>query len=76
MFLVIAIILCMLAGLGLLMFDPYIAGLFAFAVIAGCLFKIMDLLSDIHKALVQEKPGRIKQVYEDYLKEKDDRSVK
>ncbi len=56
------------------MMGPVIGGFLAFSIVAGCLFRALYLLSDIHKRLLKNEPktDKVKEAYENYLKEKQD----
>lgn len=70
MYLVLSIILASLLGFGLLMAGPFVGGVIAFGILAGCLFRGLYLLSDIHRRLVKDLPiqDKAKEVYEEYLR--------
>jgi hypothetical protein len=53
---------------------PWVGGILAFGIIAGCLFRGLYLLSDIHKRIMKEMPKteKAREVYENYLKEKEE----
>lgn len=73
MHLIISIILSGILGFLLLMMGPLVGGILAFAIIVGSLFRGLYLLNDIHKRLskVTPKPDKVKEAYENYLKEKE-----
>ncbi|MCQ6277427.1 hypothetical protein JMM81_21410 [Bacillus sp. V3B] len=60
--------------LGTILFFIPFGYIVAGAIIAGVLFRTLYLVSDIHKRIstITEKPDKAKEVYENYLKEKDD----
>lgn len=58
MYLLLVIILFSFLGFILVSVDPLLAGIIGFAIIAGSLFKIIDLLNDLHKLLSIEKPKK------------------
>jgi hypothetical protein len=51
---------------------PWAGGVLAFGIIAGCLFRGLYLLNDIHRRVSKEMPktDKAKEVYENYLREK------
>ncbi|XXM73174.1 hypothetical protein ACQ0QQ_04540 [Lysinibacillus sphaericus] len=72
MYLILSIFLASLLGLVLFISGPWVGGILAFGIIAGCLFRGLYLLSDIHKRVSNEmeKPDKAREVYENYLKGK------
>ncbi|MDG5472053.1 hypothetical protein P6709_09845 [Jeotgalibacillus sp. ET6] len=54
MFMFLVIVLCAGAGLFLVSIDPLLGLTIAGAVALGCLFRVIDLLEDIHKELVHK----------------------
>lgn len=74
MYLVLSIILARLLGFGLLMAGPFVGGVLAFGILAGCLFRGLYLLSDIHRRLVKDLPRqeKAKEVYEEYLRSREE----
>lgn len=74
--LVKAIILSSILGLLLLMMGPVVGGICAFGIIAGSLFRGLYLLNEINNRLskVTPKPDKVKEAYENYLKEKEDKN--
>ena len=75
LYLLISIILSVILGYLMLMMGPLFGGLLAFGIVAGSLFRGLYLLSDIHKRLSKDTPKRdkVKEAYENYLKEKEDK---
>ncbi|WP_404460789.1 hypothetical protein [Sutcliffiella horikoshii] len=75
MYLLLSIILTIILGGVLLMMGPVAGGLLAFAIITGTLFRGLYLLNDIHKRLTKDepKPDPVKEAYENYLKEKENK---
>ncbi|WP_258262795.1 hypothetical protein [Rossellomorea sp. SC111] len=63
-----------LLGFGLLMAGPIVGGVLAFGILAGCLFRGLYLLSDIHRGLVKDLPrqDKAKEVYEEYLRRREE----
>ncbi|MFJ7735085.1 hypothetical protein ACIQ2D_01985 [Lysinibacillus sp. NPDC097287] len=73
MYLLLSIFLSMVLAVILLMMGPLIGGVITFGIIAGCIFRGLYLLNDIHKKVVplSTKKDKVKEAYEDYLKERD-----
>ncbi|MBM7579688.1 hypothetical protein [Jeotgalibacillus terrae] len=73
MYLTISIILAAILGYLLMMMGPLIGGLVAFGIVAGCLFRGLYLLNNIHKKLSETYPTLTKAeaAYEKHLKELD-----
>ncbi|HYK75212.1 MAG TPA: hypothetical protein VEV44_19115 [Pseudoneobacillus sp.] len=74
MYLLVSIILSTILGYLLLLMGPIVGGFIAFGIVAGCLFRGLYLLNDISKRLeiVAPKTDKVKNVYLDYLNEKDE----
>ncbi|PFA62897.1 hypothetical protein CN378_17815 [Bacillus sp. AFS015802] len=74
MYLLLSIFLAGILGLTLFIAGPWIGGSLAFGIIAGCLFRGLYLVSDIHKRIRKEMPrtDKAREVYENYLKEKEE----
>ncbi len=74
MYLLFFIILFSFLGFALVTADPLFAASVGFAIIAGCLFKIIHMLNDLHKHFSIEKPKKesVQEVFDRYLKERDD----
>ncbi|MGG1629649.1 hypothetical protein [Rossellomorea sp. NRS-1567] len=72
MYLILSIFLASILGLILLISGPWVGGILAFGIIAGCMFRGLYLLNDIHRRLLNDLPraDKAKEVYENYLKEK------
>jgi large-conductance mechanosensitive channel len=72
MYLLLSIVLSGLLGAFLLMFGPVFGGVIAFAIIVGCLFRGIYLLNDLHQRIskIAPKKDKVKDAYEDYMKEK------
>lgn len=72
-YLLLSIIISVVLGYVLLMMGPLVGGLIAFGIIAGCLFRGLYLLHDIHKmiSIKSSKKDKVQEVYENYLKQKD-----
>ena len=73
------IFFCLLSsilGFLLLMFGPAFGGILAFGIVTGSLFRGLYLLNDIHKKLLKDEPKRdkVKEAYENYLKEKENKN--
>lgn len=75
MYLLFVIILFSLLGFTLVSVDPLLAGIVGFAIIAGCLFKIIHMLNDLHKhfSIEKSKKESVQEEFDRYLKELDDR---
>ncbi|QUG41215.1 hypothetical protein KD050_18325 [Psychrobacillus sp. INOP01] len=72
MYLVLSIVLSTILGFVLLFFGTYIAGVIAFGIIVGCLFRGLYLLNDIHKSLDSSpKKNKVQVAYESYLNERE-----
>lgn len=72
MYLLLSIVLSGLLGAFLLMFGPVFGGVIAFAIIVGCLLRGIYLLNDLHQRIskIAPKKDKVKDAYEDYMKEK------
>jgi hypothetical protein len=73
LYLMLSIFLASILGLVLFISGPWVGGILAFGIIAGCLFRGLYLLNDIHRRVSKEmpKPDKAREVYENYLREKD-----
>lgn len=73
MYLLLSIILGVILGYVLLMMGPLAGGFIAFGIIAGCIFRGLYLLNDIHRRLLITSPkkNKVQEMYENYLKERD-----
>jgi large-conductance mechanosensitive channel len=73
MYLLLSIVLSTILGFVLFWFDPFIARLIAFGIIAGCIFRGLYLLNDIHRRITAITPNqdKVQEVYQKYLKEQD-----
>lgn len=77
MFLLLAIILFSFLGVVLLIIDPIIGGVIAFGIIAGGLYRVIDLLNDVSKRLSKiapplSKPDKSLDALERYIQERDE----
>jgi predicted membrane protein len=72
-YLIMSIIFSAILAFALLMMGPLVGGILAFAIIAGCIFRGLYLLRNIHKKISTLVPDKDKarEVYEEYLREKD-----
>ena len=70
MYLLLSIILSAILGLVLLMLDPLIGGVLAFGIVAGCIFRGLFLIKDIHKSIVPKK-NKVQDAYDSYIEERD-----
>lgn len=75
-YLIMSIIFSAILGLVLIMMGPLAGGILAFAIIAGSLFRGLYILSKIHKKVSVLVPDqdKAKQVYQEYLKENQQKS--
>jgi hypothetical protein len=74
LYLILSIFLASILGLVLFISGPWVGGILAFGIIAGCLFRGLYLLNDIHRRVSKEMPktDKAKEVYENYLREKEE----
>jgi hypothetical protein len=74
LYLILSIFLASILGLVLFISGPWVGGILAFGIIAGCLFRGIYLLNDIHRRLLNDLPraDKVKEVYKDYLREKEE----
>ena len=72
MYLILSIVLAIILSYILFIIGP-VGYIIAFGIVLGCLFRGLYLLNDISKRFsnVAPKPDRVKEVYEAYLKEKE-----
>lgn len=71
MYLVLSIVLSTILGLVLLFGGTYLAGIIAFGIVAGCLFRGLYLLNEIRSSLeISPKKDKVQVAYENYLKER------
>jgi hypothetical protein len=78
MYLFLSIVLNAVLGFFLLLIGPpQIAGVIAFGIIVGSIFRGLYLLTDIHKRISLAYPAKdkVQQVYEDYKKAKNTGSM-
>jgi hypothetical protein len=77
LYLLMSILLACIVGFGLLMTGSLVGGVLAFGILAGCLFRGLYLLNDIHQRLSKDipKPDKAKEIYEDYLKERGNKDL-
>ncbi len=75
MYLLLSIFLTIILGGVSLMMGPVAGGLLAFGIITGTLFRGLYLLNDIHRRITKDepKPDPVKEAYENYLKEKENK---
>ena len=73
MYLILSIVLATILGYLLLMMGPLVGGFIAFGIVVGCLFRGLYLLNDISKRFkkLSPKSDKVKDDYEEYLKEKE-----
>ncbi|PFG13085.1 hypothetical protein [Bacillus sp. es.036] len=73
MYLLLAIVLAMILGFILIMLGPLVGGIVAFGLVAGCLFRGVYLLHDMHRRIsrITPKPDRAKEAYQNYIKERE-----
>ncbi|WP_299742005.1 hypothetical protein [Rossellomorea sp. y25] len=74
MYLILSIFLASILGLVLFISGPWVGGILAFGIMAGCMFRGLYLLNDIHRRLVNDLPraDKAKEAYKDYLREKEE----
>jgi large-conductance mechanosensitive channel len=74
LYLILSIFLASILGLVLFISGPWVGGILAFGIIAGCLFRGIYLLNDIHRRVSKEMPktDKAQEVYENYLREKEE----
>lgn len=72
MYLFLSMLLAGALGIILFMFGPITAGVIAFGIIGGCIFRGVFLLEKINKKLTILVPDKDKvtETYEKYMKEK------
>ena len=68
-----AILIGMVLGIILVFLDPVYGLILGFGIIAGCLFRAVYLLGEIHKRVSKGyvKPTRVQAAMEEHLREKD-----
>ena len=73
MYLILSILLAAILGWLLFAFGPFVAGILAFGIVAGSLFRVLFLLDEIRKRLsgITVKPGSPEEVLEEYIRERD-----
>jgi hypothetical protein len=73
MFLLLSVILSAILGFLLFWFDPFLGRIIAFGIVAGCIFRGLYLLNDIHRRIstIAPKYDKVQEVYHKYLKERD-----
>lgn len=70
MYLLLSIVLSTILGLVLLFLGTYLAGIIAFGIVVGCLFRGLYLLNEIRNGLeIPPKKNKVQVAYENYLKE-------
>jgi divalent metal cation (Fe/Co/Zn/Cd) transporter len=74
LYLILSIFLASILGLVLFISGPWVGGILAFGIIAGCLFRGLYLLNDIHRKLSDDLPraDKAKEVYDNYLRDKEE----
>ncbi|MGD6854196.1 hypothetical protein [Bacillus infantis] len=73
MYLLLSILLAAILGCLLLLLSPLLAGIIAFGIIAGTLFRAVYMLNKIYKTLPQP-PDRVTEAYQNYLKDHENSS--
>ncbi|AGX03103.1 MULTISPECIES: hypothetical protein [Bacillaceae] len=68
MYLLLSILLAVILGCILLMLSPLLAGIIAFGIIAGTLFRAVYMLNKIYKTL-PKPPDKATAAYQNYLKD-------
>ena len=73
MYLLLSIVLSAILGFVLLIMGPYVAGIIAFVIVGGCLFRGLYLLNDIHKRIltISPKKDKVQEAFKNHLKERD-----
>ncbi|MDO6655707.1 hypothetical protein [Anaerobacillus sp. 1_MG-2023] len=76
MYLLLSIFLASILGFILMMTGPLVGGIVAFGIVAGCLFRGLYLLHDIHHRVSKITPERdkVKEAYQKYLNERESSS--
>lgn len=70
--LLVSIVLGVLLAIILIMLGPLVGGILAFGIVAGCIFRGLYLLSEIHKSVVPAKQKwKPEDVLQKYLEERD-----
>lgn len=75
MYLVISIVLSIILGYVLMFFGPLFGGLLAFGIIAGCLFRGLYLLNEIHKKVMEASPkkDKVKKTLDNYIAQREEK---
>lgn len=73
MYLLLSMLLSAILGFILLMMGPYVAGIIAFGIVVGCLFRGLYLLNDMHKRIltISPKKDKVQEAFDNHLKERD-----
>jgi hypothetical protein len=73
MYLLLSMVLSVILGFVLLMMGPHVAGIIAFGIVVGCLFRGLYLLNDIHKRILSISPNKdkVQEAFHNHLKEQD-----
>ena len=72
MYLLLSIVLGVLLAMILIMMGPLVGGILAFGIVAGCIFRGLYLLSEIHKSVVSAKQKwKPEDVLQKYLEDRD-----
>ena len=68
-----AIFIGMVLGIIIVFLDSVYGLILGFGIVAGCLFRALYLLEEIHKRVSKGyvKPTRVQKAMEDYLRERD-----
>ena len=68
-----AILIGMVLGIIIVFLDPVYGLILGFGILAGCLFRALYLLEEIHKSVSKGyvKPTRVQMAMEEYLRERD-----
>ncbi|WP_165995477.1 hypothetical protein [Bacillus sp. Cs-700] len=76
MYLLLSIFLATVLGFFLMMTGPLVGEIVAFGIVAGCLFRGLYLLHDIHHRISKITPKRdkVKEAYQKYLNERESSS--
>ena len=72
MYLFLSMILSGILGLALMMIDPVIGGIIAFAIVLGCIIRLLFLVQNIYTRLskIMPKEDRVEEAYNQYLRDK------
>ena len=68
-----AILIGLVLGIIIVFLEPVYGLILGFGILAGCLFRVLYLLEEIHKRVSKGyvKPTRVQTAMEEYLRERD-----